>query len=51
MKEVRQSPDADLFSELKDRPLELIAEASFRMRNERDILNGTFVAAVAVHEM
>ena len=51
MKVVRQSPDADLFPELKDRPLELIADAGFRMRNERDILNGTFVAAAAVHLM
>ena len=49
MKVVCQSPDADLFPELKDRPLKLIAEAGFRMRNERDILNGTFMAAVAVH--
>ena len=31
-----------LSSELKDRPLELIAEPGFRMRNERNILNGTF---------
>ena len=51
VKVVRQSPDADLFPELKDRPLELIAEPGFRMRNEWDILDGTFVAAAAVHLM
>ena len=51
MKVVRQSSDADLFPELKDRPLELIADAGFRMRNEWDILDGTFVAAAAVHLM
>ena len=42
---------SDLFPELKNRPLKLIAEAGFRMRNERNLLNGTFMAAVAVHLM
>jgi hypothetical protein len=51
MKVVRQRPDADLFPELKDRPFELIAQAGFRMRNERNMLNGTLVAAMAVHLM
>ena len=51
MKVARQSPDADLFPELKDGPLEHIAEAGFRMRNERNLLNGTFMAAVAIYLM
>ena len=44
-----QCSDAELFPKLKNRPLELIAEAGFRMRNERDLLNGTFMATMAVH--
>ena len=51
VKVIRQRSNADLFPELKDRPLKLIAEPGFRMRNERDFLSGTFVTAVAVHEM
>ena len=51
MKVVRQRPDADLFPELKDRPFELIAQAGFRMRNERNLLNETLVAAVTVDSM
>ena len=51
MKVVRQSPDTDLFPELEDRPLKLVAEAGFRVRNERDLLNETLMATVAVHLM
>ena len=51
MKVVRQRPDADLFPEFKDRTFELIAQAGFRMRNELYLLNGTLVAAMAVHLM
>ena len=51
MKVVRQRPDADLFPELKDRPFERIAQAGFRMRNERNLLNETLVAAVTVDSM
>ena len=51
VKVVRQSPDAYLFPEFKDCPLKFIAQTGFRMRNERNLLNGTFMAAVAVPEM
>ena len=44
-------PDADLFPKLKDRPFELITQAGFRMRNERNLLNESLVAAMAVHLM
>ena len=39
MRVVRQRSDADLFPELKNRPLELIAEAGFQMRNEMQRVN------------